>query len=231
MSAGMKSARITPLLGLAFLISAITAAWPAVILARSAPTKSRVSTRLSASRRMSAGLAPLAAATLRTSHRRFFQDVGHGGFSMQWSMFGGFAASWRMTWCITRPTTMNSSDTPSTIQVPASFQMGRPAGHGAAPQAASFACRQRARAAWPGPRAAGQRLPRAASPRGGCHVRRIERGAGVQADDVARRAFFALQHGEQHGLDWSGFSTRRRVARPCRPKSSGGSRTRAPRRP
>src|SRR5574343_1918754 len=52
MSAGMKSARITPLLGLAFLISAITAAWPWAILARSAPSKSRVSTRLSASWRM-----------------------------------------------------------------------------------------------------------------------------------------------------------------------------------
>jgi hypothetical protein len=32
----MKSARITPLLGLAFLISAITAAWPLAIFARSA---------------------------------------------------------------------------------------------------------------------------------------------------------------------------------------------------
>src|SRR3990167_4060222 len=51
MSAGMNSSRNTPLLGLAFLISAITAAWPAVILARSAPSKSRVSTRLSASKR------------------------------------------------------------------------------------------------------------------------------------------------------------------------------------
>src|SRR3990167_3466439 len=52
MSAGMKSWRITPLLGLAFLISAITAAWPLAIFARSAPSKSRVSTRLSASWRM-----------------------------------------------------------------------------------------------------------------------------------------------------------------------------------
>src|SRR3990167_6368592 len=52
MSAGSKSARSTPLLGLAFLISAITAAWPLAILARSAPSKSRVSTRLSASARM-----------------------------------------------------------------------------------------------------------------------------------------------------------------------------------
>src|SRR3990167_2055003 len=51
MSAGMNSSRNTPLLGLAFLISAITADWPAVILARSAPSKSRVSTRLSASKR------------------------------------------------------------------------------------------------------------------------------------------------------------------------------------
>jgi hypothetical protein len=51
MSAGMNSSRSTPLLGLAFLISAITAAWPAAILARRAPAKSRVSTRLSASKR------------------------------------------------------------------------------------------------------------------------------------------------------------------------------------
>ena len=47
----MKSSRNTPLLGLAFLTSAITPAWPAAILARSAPSKSRVSTRLSASKR------------------------------------------------------------------------------------------------------------------------------------------------------------------------------------
>src|SRR3990167_620346 len=51
MSAGMKSSRSTPLLGLAFLISAITAAWPAAILALKAPSKSRVSKRLSASKR------------------------------------------------------------------------------------------------------------------------------------------------------------------------------------
>src|SRR3990167_5656968 len=54
MSAGMKSARSTPLLGLAFLISAITALCPAAILRLSAPSKSRVSTRLSASARMAA---------------------------------------------------------------------------------------------------------------------------------------------------------------------------------
>ena len=48
----MKSARSTPLLGLAFLTSAITALWPAAILARSAPSKSRVSTRLYASARI-----------------------------------------------------------------------------------------------------------------------------------------------------------------------------------
>src|SRR6218665_1402859 len=54
MSAAMKSARSRPLLGLAFLISAITAAWPWLILARSAPSKSRVSTRLSASARTAA---------------------------------------------------------------------------------------------------------------------------------------------------------------------------------
>src|SRR5262245_19165041 len=52
MSAGTKSARSTPLLGLAFLTSAITALSPAVILRRIAPSKSRVSTRLSASARM-----------------------------------------------------------------------------------------------------------------------------------------------------------------------------------
>src|SRR3569832_122895 len=53
MSAGMNSpGRSTPLLGLAFLISAITALWPAAILPRKAPSKSRVSTRLSASARM-----------------------------------------------------------------------------------------------------------------------------------------------------------------------------------
>src|SRR3990167_6710055 len=64
MSAGMKSARITPLLGLAFLISAITAAWPLAILARNAPSKSRVSTRLSASwRRAARGRRFCAAAT------------------------------------------------------------------------------------------------------------------------------------------------------------------------
>src|SRR3954469_13516656 len=51
MSAGMKSGRITPLLGLAFFTSAITAGLPAAIFARSAPSKSRVSTRLSASSR------------------------------------------------------------------------------------------------------------------------------------------------------------------------------------
>src|SRR5690349_16676463 len=51
MSAGMKSSRSTPLLGLAFLTSAMTAGLPAAILARSAPSKSRVSTRLSASSR------------------------------------------------------------------------------------------------------------------------------------------------------------------------------------
>src|SRR5574343_1168298 len=54
MSAGMKSSRSTPLDGLAFLTSAITAAWLAAILARKAPSKSRVSTRLSASARMAA---------------------------------------------------------------------------------------------------------------------------------------------------------------------------------
>src|SRR5574343_1165641 len=54
MSAGMKSVLNTPLLGLAFLISAITAAPPAATLARIAPTKSRVSTRDSASARMAA---------------------------------------------------------------------------------------------------------------------------------------------------------------------------------
>src|SRR5574343_685191 len=64
MSAGMKSARSTPLLGLAFLISAITAACPLAILARSAPSKSRVSTRLSASARITSnGRRFLAAAT------------------------------------------------------------------------------------------------------------------------------------------------------------------------
>src|SRR3989339_2279633 len=60
----MKSARSTPLDGLAFLISAITAGWPAAILARRAPTKSRVRTRLSASKRMAASdLRWMAAAT------------------------------------------------------------------------------------------------------------------------------------------------------------------------
>src|SRR5438477_9079409 len=53
MSAGMNSpGRSTPLLGLAFLISAITALLPAAILRRNAPSKSRVSTRLSASARI-----------------------------------------------------------------------------------------------------------------------------------------------------------------------------------
>src|SRR3954463_3447240 len=51
MSAGSNSSRSTPLLGLAFLISAITAARPAAIFVRKAPSKSRVSTRLSASSR------------------------------------------------------------------------------------------------------------------------------------------------------------------------------------
>src|ERR1700720_837410 len=41
MAAGSKIGRNTPLLGLAFLISAITAERPAAILARSAPAKSR----------------------------------------------------------------------------------------------------------------------------------------------------------------------------------------------
>src|SRR6478735_8524643 len=54
MSAGMNSSRNTPLLGLAFLISAMTALWPAAILLRRAPTKSRVSTRVSASARIAA---------------------------------------------------------------------------------------------------------------------------------------------------------------------------------
>src|SRR3989338_5083544 len=53
-SAGQKSARSTPLLGLAFLISAITAAWPAAILARIAPTKSRGAAACSASARTAA---------------------------------------------------------------------------------------------------------------------------------------------------------------------------------
>src|SRR6476660_3899490 len=52
MSAGSNSSRSTPLLGLAFLISAMTAARPAAIFARKAPSKSRVSTRLKASSRM-----------------------------------------------------------------------------------------------------------------------------------------------------------------------------------
>eukprot|EP01137_Pigoraptor_chileana_P020486 Opistho-2@82927 len=51
MAAGRKSARITPLLGLAFLISAITPLWPAAILARSAASKPRTSVRASASSR------------------------------------------------------------------------------------------------------------------------------------------------------------------------------------
>src|ERR1700730_7310717 len=42
MAAGSKIGRNTPLLGLAFLISAITAERPAAILGRSAPAKSRV---------------------------------------------------------------------------------------------------------------------------------------------------------------------------------------------
>src|SRR6266566_3279524 len=41
MAAGSKIGRNTPLLGLAFLISAITAERPEAILARSAPPKSR----------------------------------------------------------------------------------------------------------------------------------------------------------------------------------------------
>src|SRR3977135_4419349 len=41
MAAGSKIGRSTPLLGLAFLISAITAERPLAILARSAPAKSR----------------------------------------------------------------------------------------------------------------------------------------------------------------------------------------------
>jgi hypothetical protein len=40
-SPGSKSSRSTPLLGLAFLISAITAARPAAIFARSARSKPR----------------------------------------------------------------------------------------------------------------------------------------------------------------------------------------------
>src|SRR5664279_602904 len=64
MSAGMKSSHNTPLEGLAFLISAITAGCPAAILARRAPTKSRVSTRDSASARtMASGFLFCAAAT------------------------------------------------------------------------------------------------------------------------------------------------------------------------
>src|SRR6185369_7000124 len=50
----MKSARNTPLLGLAFLISAITALLHAPTLRRKAASKSRVSTRLSASARTAA---------------------------------------------------------------------------------------------------------------------------------------------------------------------------------
>ena len=46
MAAGSKSARSTPLLGLAFLISAITAGKPAAILARNAAMKSRAAAGL-----------------------------------------------------------------------------------------------------------------------------------------------------------------------------------------
>src|SRR3954453_16086368 len=64
MSAGMKSARSTPLLGLAFFTSAMTAAWPAAIFARRAASKSRVSTRVKASSRTaSSGFFFLAAVT------------------------------------------------------------------------------------------------------------------------------------------------------------------------
>src|SRR5581483_5698160 len=54
MERGSKSARSTPLLGLAFLISAMTAGSPRSSLARSAPTKSRTSWRSRAARSSSA---------------------------------------------------------------------------------------------------------------------------------------------------------------------------------
>ena len=54
MAAGWKSSRITPLLGLAFLISAMTPALPSACLARRAATKSRRSWRASASARTAA---------------------------------------------------------------------------------------------------------------------------------------------------------------------------------
>ena len=54
-SAGLKCSRSTPLLGLAFLISAITAAAPAAICARRLATKSRCPPSDSASRRSEAG--------------------------------------------------------------------------------------------------------------------------------------------------------------------------------
>src|SRR5574337_990723 len=157
MSAGMKSSRITPLLGLAFLISAITPAWPLSILARSAPTKSRVSTRLSASRRMSAkGRRFLAAATSSTFTSQIFFRMS----DMAWLLgaVGGGAGSGR-----------------ELLRVGHEFlQLGQG-------------------------RAAGQGLLRApqAVLQGLGHVGRVQRGAGVQADDVARRAPIAvltLQH-------------------------------------
>src|SRR5215831_1114920 len=54
MSAGSKFARSSPLLGLAFLISATTAGRPAATLARKAPSKSLTSRASSARRRRAA---------------------------------------------------------------------------------------------------------------------------------------------------------------------------------
>jgi hypothetical protein len=62
--AGWKSSRSTPLLGLAFLISAITADAPAAIFARIAATKSRAGPAASASARSAtSGRSRLAATT------------------------------------------------------------------------------------------------------------------------------------------------------------------------
>src|SRR6202163_508696 len=67
MAAGSKIGRNTPLLGLAFLISAITAERPAAILARSAPAKSRGAGDAAARLRISLkGTAAFAAASSLT---------------------------------------------------------------------------------------------------------------------------------------------------------------------
>ena len=71
---------MTPLLGLAFLISAMTAGWPAAIFARSASTNPR--TRDAPSRRagkISVAHARAALVDLDALARKdALQDVGHG---------------------------------------------------------------------------------------------------------------------------------------------------------